>query len=86
MFMLLYRDMMWNHVEKDTLKKLRNSSRIRKLVFDNLTIGVNVVGTDVYQNIATWLLTVPENKLRKITIEDVMKAVGNYIDETGNLV
>ena len=86
MFMLLFRDLIWNHIEKDTLGKLRKSSRVRKLIYDNLTIGVNVVGTDVYQNIATWFLTVPENKLRKITLEAVIKAVGNYIDESGNLV
>jgi len=47
---------------------------------------VNVVGTEVYQDIAAWLLKVPEDKLKKITVEDVMKGVGDYVDRTGYLV
>lgn len=86
MFMLLHRDLILNHIEKDTLEKLEKSSKLRNLVFDNLTKCVNVVSTEAYQNIAFWLLTVPEEKLEKITFADVIKAVGEYIDETGNLV
>lgn len=86
MFMLLHEDLILNHVEKDTLKKLKKSSRVRRTIFKNLTVGVNVVNTDVYQNIAAWLLTVPEEKLKTITLEDVVKEVGSYIDETGYLV
>lgn len=86
MFMLLHRDLILNHVEKDTLRELEKSSRVRKVIFDGLTVGVNVIDTEVYQNIAAWLLTVPEEKLKKITLEDVVKRIGNYIDETGYLV
>jgi hypothetical protein len=82
----LFEDLIWNHIEKDTLEKLKKSSKVRKLIFKNLTIGVNVIDTDAYQNVAAWLLTVPEEKLKMITLEDVVKEVGNYIDETGYLV
>lgn len=84
--MLLYKDLICNHIEKDTLERLLKSSKIRKTIFDNLTVGVNVVDTAAYQDIAVWLLTVPEEDLKKITLEDVLKGVGNYIDETGYLV
>jgi hypothetical protein len=85
-FTLLCRDLIINHVEKDTLEKLEKSSSTRNVIFDMLTIGVNVVGTEVYQNIAAWLLTVPEEKLKTITFGDALKGAGDYIDETGYLV
>lgn len=86
MFMLLFEDLISNHVEKDTLEELNKSSDVRKLIFNNLTVGVNVMNTKSYQDIAAWLLTVPEDELKKITLEDVIKGVGNYIDKTGYLV
>lgn len=86
MFMLIHRDLVVNHVEKDTLEKLEKSSKIRNLVFDALTIGVNVVGTDAYQNVAAWLMTVPEEKLTTITFADAINGAGDYIDTTGYLV
>lgn len=86
MFMLLFEDLISNHVEKDTLEELNKSPDVRKVIFNNLTIGVNVIDTEAYQKIAAWLLTVPEDELKKITLEDVVKGVGNYIDETGYLV
>ncbi len=86
MFMLMHRDLILNHIEKDTLEKLEKSSKVRNVVFNGLTVGVNVVGTEVYQDIAAWLLKVPEDKLKKITVEDVMKGVGDYVDRTGYLV
>jgi hypothetical protein len=86
MFMLMYEDLIWNHIEKDTLEELNRSSDVRKLIFNNLTVCINVINTEVYQNIAAWLLTIPEDKLEKITFGDVIKNVGSYIDETGYLV
>lgn len=86
MFMLLYEEMIWNHIKKDTLEELKKSSDVRKLIFNKLTVGTNVVDMNAYQDVASWLLTVPEKKLNKITLEDVIKGVGNYIDGTGYLV
>lgn len=45
-----------------------------------MTVGRNVTGTECYQNIAEWLLAVKEVKL------DVVKGVGEYIDESGYIV
>ncbi len=86
MFMSCYKGMVLVHVEKDTLEKLEKSSNMRKIIFDKLTIGVNVVSTESYQNVAAWLLTVPEEKLEEMTFEDAINGAGNYIDETGYMV
>jgi hypothetical protein len=84
--MLMHEYLIWNHIEKDTLEKLNKSSEVRKVIFSNLTVCVNVIDTDVYQNIAAWLLAVPEDELKELTFEDVVKSVGSYIGETGYLV
>lgn len=86
MFMLLHEEMIWNHIKNDTLEELKKSSDVRKTIFNKLTVGMNVVDMCAYQDVATWLLTVPEEKLKKITIGDVVKGVGSYIDATGYLV
>jgi hypothetical protein len=82
----MHRGAILNHIEKDTLEKLEKSSRVRNVIFNELTVGVNVVGTEVYQDIAAWLLKVPEDKLKTITFRDAVKAVGDYVDRTGYLV
>lgn len=51
-----------------------------------MTVGVNVKDTDVYQELAVWILKVPEEKLKKLTIKDVVKGVGEYMDMSGILV
>lgn len=86
MFMLLHEEMIWNHIEKGTLEELKKSSDVRKVIFNKLTVGVNVVDTNAYQDVASWLLKVPEENLKKITLEDVVKGVDSYIDTTGYLV
>ena len=83
---LLHEDLIKVHIEKDTLEQLEKSSDVRKTIFYNITVGVNVMGVESYQQVAAWLLTVPEKKLKKLTAEDVMKGAGNYIDDTGYLV
>lgn len=54
-YMLLCEDFIKNRVEKGTLKELENSSEVRKAIFNNLTVGVNVISTESYQKIAAWL-------------------------------
>jgi len=84
--MLLHEDMIWNHIEKDTLEELKKGSKVRKIIFNKLTVGMNVIDTKAYHDVAAWLLTVPEENLKMITFGDVIKGVGNYIDETDYLV
>jgi ASC-1-like (ASCH) protein len=86
MFMLLHEELILIHLEDDTLEELKKSSDVRKIIFNKLTVGVNVRDMSAYQDVAAWLMTVPEEKLKKITIDDVLTGVGSYIDATGYLV
>ena len=83
--LLLHEDFIKIHIRKDTLEQLEKSSNTRRKLFDIITVGVNVVSVESYQKVASWLLTVPEEKLRKITIDDVLAGAGHYIDESGYL-
>lgn len=85
-FMAMFPGLVYNQLETDTRKQLEESSEVRRITFEKITVGVNVIGTDVYQKIGAWLLTVPEKKLKKLKIKDVVKGAGEYIDESGSLV
>lgn len=86
MFCMFYEDLVKSHLQEDTLKKIENSSEVRKAIFIWLTVGVNVVSLDAYQDVAAWLLTAPEDKLKALTVRDVVEGAGEYIDGSGYLV
>jgi len=86
MFVALFPELIYGHLKEDTRKILESSSDTRKIIFEKITVGANVISVDVYQNIAEWLLAVPEDNLKKITFEDVEKGAGKFIDESGRLV
>ena len=85
MFMAMFPELVSGHLKEETRKQFEKSSDVRRIIFEKITVGVNVISVEVYQNIATWLLTVPDEKLKKLTIEDVTKGAGEYIDESGQL-
>lgn len=85
MFMAMFPELVSGHLKGDTRKQLEKSSDVRRIIFERITIGVNVTSVEVYQNIVTWLLTLPEKRLKEMTIEDVTKGAGEYIDESGRL-
>ena len=85
MFMATFPGLVYIRLKDDTRRRLESGSEVRRIVFENLTIGVNVIGTDVYQDVAAWLLTVPEENLKTITMEDAIKGAGEYVDESGRL-
>ena len=85
MFVALFPELVYGYLKEDTRKLLESSSDIRKIIFEKITVGVNVTSIEVYQNIAKWLLTVPEENLKKITFEDVENGAGEYIDGGGIL-
>ena len=84
--MLLHEDLIKMYIEKDTLERLEKSSKVRRIIFNMLTVGTNVMNTESYNDVAAWLLTVPEEKLKEVTMKDVVSGAGNYIDESGYLV
>lgn len=86
MFMFSHERAIWRYIENDTLEELKKSSNTRKAIFNVLTIDTNVISLRAYQDIAAWLLKVPEDELKKITLEDVIQEVGGYIDKTGCLI
>lgn len=86
MFTSLFPELVYSRLEEDTRKQLETCSEVRRTIFEILTVGINVKSVEVYQNVAAWLLTVQEENLKKITLEDVEKGVGEYIDCTGYLV
>lgn len=85
MFAALFPELVYGYLKEDTRKILESSSDLRKEIFENITVGVNVISIEVYQNIAEWLLTIPEENLKKITFKDVEKGAGEYIDDRGLL-
>jgi len=86
MFVALFPELVYSYLKEDTRKALESSSDVRKITFEKITVGTNVVSVNVYQNIAEWLLTVPEDNLKKMTFEDVEKGAGEFVDESGRLV
>ena len=86
MFMAMFPGLVYSRLEENTRKEIESSSKVRRIIFEKLTVGVNVKDTDIYQELAKWLLTVPEKKLKKLTVEDTIKGVGEYIDMSGSLV
>lgn len=80
MFMAMFPGLVYGRLEENTRKEIESSSYVRKTIFETLTVGVNVRDTDVYQELAVWLLKVPEEKLKKLTVEDVIEGIGEYID------
>lgn len=85
MFVALFPELVYGYLKEDTRKMLESSSDVRKIIFEKTTVGINVISIDVYQNIAEWLLAVPEENLKKITFEDLEKGTGGCIDESGIL-
>lgn len=83
--MAMFPGLVYGRLEDNTRKEIESSSEVRKTIFERLTVGVNIDNTDTYQKLATWLLNVPEEKLKKLTIEDVIKGIGEYRDLTGYL-
>lgn len=85
MFTALFPELVYTYLEEDTKKKLESSSDVRKIIFERVTVGVNVISIAMYQKIAVYLLTVPEEDLKKITFEDVDNGAGGCIDGGGYL-
>lgn len=85
MFMAMFPGLVYGRLEENTRKEIESSSDVRKIIFERLTVGINVRDTDIYQELAAWLLKVPEEKLKKLTVEDVIAGVGEYMDMTGYL-
>lgn len=84
-FMAMFPGLVYGRLEENTREEIESSSDVRKIIFERLTVGVNVYNTDIYQKLAVWLLNVPEEKLKTLTDEDVIGGVGEYMDTTGNL-
>lgn len=89
MFMFVFEGMLENHIrDNDARKKITDEGKVNnpyKNVFENLLIGVNIIHTDVIDDIAVYLSNLSEEEIEKITLEDVIKNVGNYIDTSGYL-
>ncbi len=86
MFMSLFSGMVDIHVRNiETIHKIRDSEILSK-VFDNLTIGVNVVSLESYNDIAEYISKLSIEEAKKITLSDVINNIGQYIDNSGRLV
>ena len=85
-FMAMFPGLVYSRLEDNTRKEIESSSEARRVIFEILTVGVNIDNTDIYQKLAEWLLKVKEEKLKKLTVEDVIKGFGEYRDLSGHLV
>lgn len=84
-FMAMFPGLVYGRLEENTRKEIESSSDVRRLIFERLTVGVNIYDTDIYQKLAEWLLKIEEEKLKKLTMKDVIKGIGEYIDLSGRL-
>ena len=86
MFMAIFPGLVYGRLEECTRKDIESSSNVRRTIFENLTVGINVSDTDSYQKLAEWLLKVPEKKLKVLTMDEVVKGIGEYRDLSGHLI
>ncbi len=85
-FMAMFPGLVYGRLEENARKEIESSSDIRRVIFERLTVGVNIDDTNIYQKLAEWLLKVPEEKLKKLAVKDVIKGIGEYRDLSGHLV
>ena len=85
-FMAMFPGLVYGRLEENTRKEIESSSEVRRVIFERLTVGVNIGDTDIYQKLAEWLLKVQEEKLKKLTVKDVIEGFGEYRDMSGHLV
>ena len=83
MYMLAFPGMVDIHVE-DKFKEIIRKDKVRNLVFDTLTVGVNVTSLSTYNEIAK-VISETENP-KTITLGEVIKQTGCYLDNSGTLV
>lgn len=86
MFMAMFPGLVYGRLEECTRKDIESSSNVRRTIFENLTVGINVSDTDSYQKLAEWILKVPEKKLKTLTIDEVIEGIGEYRDLSDHLV
>ena len=86
MFMAMFPGLVYGRLEENTRKEIESSSNVRKIIFEKLTVGVNVSDPDSYQKLAEWILKVPEKKLKILTIDEVVEGIGEFRDLSGHLV
>ena len=76
----MFPGLVYGRLEEDTRKEIESGSNVRRIIFETLTVGVNVSDTDSYQKLAEWILKVPDTKLKVLTIDDVIEGIGEYRD------
>ena len=86
MFMAMFSGLVYGRLEEGTRKEVESSSDVRRIIFEKLTVGVNISDTDSYQKLAEWILKVPEKKLKTLTIDEVIEGIGEYRDLSDHLV
>jgi len=86
MYMFLFLDLVWNHVEDESVKDKIENSPVLHNIFENLVIGVNVVDISYYNDIAKYISGFTDEEAKNLTYGDVIKNVGEYYDSSGALV
>ncbi len=61
-FMAMFPGLVYSRLEDNTRKEIESSSEARRVIFEILTVGVNIDNTDIYQKLAEWLLKVKEER------------------------
>lgn len=83
MYATFFEDLTWQHVKDPNIVEKISKNPILLQLYNNLTIGINVVSLDCYNTIAEYVAGLSDEDAKKVTIEDVIKNVGNYIDNSG---
>ncbi len=85
MWMFAFEDMLEVHInDQDVRNKMKQEPY--SIVFNNLLLGQNLINLACINQIAELLAGLPEEEVKKISYEYVISKVGEYIDESDNLV
>ena len=85
MFTVLWEGLTWQHVDNKKIEERIKNNPVMLQVYNTLTIGVNVRSLAAYNDIAEYLVSLTDAQLKKTTMNDVFKAVGEYTDLSGVL-
>jgi hypothetical protein len=80
--------MLYVHLSDET-KKAILANRIRKRLFENLLLGVNLFSLEDIERVAKGVLQIPEPRLKNITRPEFMRSSlhgVDFIEESGYLV
>ena len=89
MYMFVFEEMLENHITNENAKRLMEHERPNnpyRYVFNALLLGKNISSLEAINDVATYLSKLTEKEIMEATMEDVIKNIGSFYDDSGYLV